>query len=178
MKLTSMAFACSVVATLAFASPAFCEDAYIENANGNQYFNTGHFIGPHTRIEIDLQLLEITGQIRPFGVDGGGSGPVMRLKPIIPRRRGTQGIVPPILNATRSCSTLIQAPRSLRCGRGARRTLTGNWRTFLTERRHIRLAFLQNAVMRLGCIRPCRLHITIPPGCGSTASGSTNRERL
>ena len=39
MKLTSMAFACSVVATLAFASPAFCEDAYIENANGNQYFN-------------------------------------------------------------------------------------------------------------------------------------------
>ena len=71
MKLTSMAFACSVVATLAFASPAFCEDAYIENANGNQYFNTGHFIGPHTRIEIDLQLLEITGQIRMFGVDGG-----------------------------------------------------------------------------------------------------------
>ena len=71
MKLTSMAFACSVVATLAFASPAFCEDAYIENSNGNQYFNTGHFIGPHTRIEIDLQLLEIKGQIRPFGVDGG-----------------------------------------------------------------------------------------------------------
>ena len=71
MKLTSMAFACSVVATLAFASPAFCEDAYIENTNGNQYFNTGHFIGPHTRIEIDLQLLEITGQIRLFGVEGG-----------------------------------------------------------------------------------------------------------
>ncbi len=70
MKLTSMAFACSVVATLAFASPAFCEDAYIENANGNQYFNTGHFIGPHTRIEIDLQLLEIKGQIQPFGVLG------------------------------------------------------------------------------------------------------------
>ena len=70
MKLTSMAFACSVVTTLAFASPAFCEDAYIENANGNQYFNTGHFIGPHTRIEIDFQLLEIKGQIRPFGVDG------------------------------------------------------------------------------------------------------------
>ena len=70
MKLTSMAFACSVVATLAFASPAFCEDAYIENANGNQYFNTGHFIGPHTRIEIDFQLLEIKGQVRPFGVDG------------------------------------------------------------------------------------------------------------
>ena len=62
--------ACVAVA-LAFASPAFSEDAYIENTNGNQYFNTGHFIGPHTRIEIDLQLLEITGQIRMFGVDGG-----------------------------------------------------------------------------------------------------------
>ena len=70
MKLTSMALACSVVATLAFASSAFCEDAYIENTNGNQYFNTGHFIGPHTRIEIDFQLLEIKGQIQPFGVEG------------------------------------------------------------------------------------------------------------
>ena len=70
MKLTSMAFACSVVATLAFASSAFCEDAYIENTNGNQYFNTGYFVGPHTRIEIDLQLLEVKGQIRPFGVYG------------------------------------------------------------------------------------------------------------
>ena len=57
--------------TFLMVGPAFAEDAYIENTNGNQYFNTGHFIGPHTRIEIDLQLLEITGQIRPFGVDGG-----------------------------------------------------------------------------------------------------------
>ena len=71
MKLKPMVLACSVVAVLTFASPAFGEDAYIENSNGNQYFNTGHFIGPHTRIEIDLQLLEIKGQIRPFGVDGG-----------------------------------------------------------------------------------------------------------
>ena len=70
MKLTSIALACSVVATLAFASPAFCEDAYIENTNGNQYFNTGHFVGPNTRIEIDFQLLEIKGQIQPFGVEG------------------------------------------------------------------------------------------------------------
>ena len=70
MKLTSMALACSVVATLAFTSSAFGEDAYIENTNGNQYFNTGHFVGPHTRIEIDFQLLEVKGQIRPFGVKG------------------------------------------------------------------------------------------------------------
>ena len=49
---------------------ALAEDAYIENTNGDQYFNTGHFIGPHTRIEIDLQLLEVKEQIRPFGVDG------------------------------------------------------------------------------------------------------------
>ena len=73
MKLKPMLLACSVVAVLTFASPAFGEDAYIENSNGNQYFNTGHFIGPHTRIEIDLQLLEIKGQIRPFGVDGGAN---------------------------------------------------------------------------------------------------------
>ena len=38
---------------------AFAEDAYIENSNGNQYFNTGHFIGPNTRVEIDFQLLEV-----------------------------------------------------------------------------------------------------------------------
>ena len=40
------------VALLALAMhTAFAEDAYIENSNGNQYFNTGHFIGPNTRIE-------------------------------------------------------------------------------------------------------------------------------
>lgn len=73
MKLKPMVLACSVVAVLTFASPAFGEDAYIENSNGNQYFNTGHFIGPHTRIEIDLQLLEIKGQIQPFGVYGAAN---------------------------------------------------------------------------------------------------------
>ena len=69
----STVLACAAAVALAFVSSAFAEDAYIENTNGNQYFNTGHFIGPHTRIEIDLQLLEITGQIRPFGVDGGNN---------------------------------------------------------------------------------------------------------
>ena len=88
MKLTSMAFACSVAATLAFASSAFCEDAYIENTNGNQYFNTGHFIGPNTRIEIDFQLLEVKGQIQPFGVDLG-CGPIRHQRPITPRRHIT-----------------------------------------------------------------------------------------
>ena len=73
MKMNSAVLVYSIVATLAFASPAFGEDAYIENTNGDQYFNTGHFVGPHTRIEIDLQLLEITGQIRPFGVEGGNN---------------------------------------------------------------------------------------------------------
>ena len=52
------------VALLALAMhTAFAEDAYIENTNGDQYFNTGHFIGPNTRVEIDFQLLEIKGQI-------------------------------------------------------------------------------------------------------------------
>ena len=67
----STVLACSAAVAFTFASSAFGEDAYIENTNGNQYFNTGHFVGPHTRIEIDLQLLEITGQIRLFGVEGG-----------------------------------------------------------------------------------------------------------
>jgi len=67
----STVLACSAVVALMFAFSAFGEDAYIENVNGNQYFNTGHFIGPHTRIEMDFQLLEVTGQIRPFGVLGG-----------------------------------------------------------------------------------------------------------
>ena len=59
------------VALLALVThTAFAEDAYIENTNGNQYFNTGHFVGPHTRVEIDFQLLEIKGQIQPFGVEG------------------------------------------------------------------------------------------------------------
>ena len=73
MKLKSIVLASSIVVTVAFASSAFGEDAYIENTNGNQYFNTGHFVGPYTRIEIDLQLLEVTGQIRPFGVEGGSN---------------------------------------------------------------------------------------------------------
>ena len=73
VKLKSMVLVCSVVGTLAFALSAFGEDAYIENTNGNQYFNTGHFIGPNTRIEIDFQLLEIKGQIQPFGVEGDGN---------------------------------------------------------------------------------------------------------
>ena len=63
----------AAVAVLGMRLAAFAEDAYIENSNGNQYFNTGHFIGPHTRIEIDLQHLEVKGQIRPFGVDGGAN---------------------------------------------------------------------------------------------------------
>ena len=67
---TSLVFA---AAALAFLSSASAEDAWIENSKGNQYFNTGHFIGPHTRIEMDFQLLEVTGQIRPFGVAGGGN---------------------------------------------------------------------------------------------------------
>ena len=70
-KKNMTAIALLALGALAFAYPAHGEDAYIENTEGNQYFNTGHFIGPHTRIEIDLQLLEIKGQIQPFGVKGG-----------------------------------------------------------------------------------------------------------
>ena len=62
-----------VLALSLIVGSAFAEDAYIENTNGNQYFNSGHFIGPHTRIEADIQLLELTNQFRPFGVAGSDS---------------------------------------------------------------------------------------------------------
>ena len=69
---TTVALAATAIA-LASGNPAVAEEAYIENSLGNQYFNTGHFIGPHTRIEMDFQLLEVKGQIRPFGVAGSAS---------------------------------------------------------------------------------------------------------
>ena len=73
MNIKQKAVATLAAATIALASgnPAVAEDAYIENSLGNQYFNTGHFVGPHTRIEANIQLLEVKGQIRPFGVAGG-----------------------------------------------------------------------------------------------------------
>ena len=53
----STVLSCSAAVALMFASSAFGEDAYIENSNGNQYFNTGHFVGPHTRIEIGGRIV-------------------------------------------------------------------------------------------------------------------------
>ena len=59
------------VALLALAMhTAFAEDAYIENTNGNQYFNTGHFVGPNTKIVLDFKLNETTLGITPFGAQG------------------------------------------------------------------------------------------------------------
>ncbi|MBQ8124425.1 MAG: hypothetical protein IJ173_00930 [Kiritimatiellae bacterium] len=57
-------------ALFADGSTAFAEDAYIENTNGNQYFNTGHFVGPNTKIVLDFKLNETTLGITPFGAKG------------------------------------------------------------------------------------------------------------
>ena len=57
-------------ALFADGSTAFAEDAYIENTNGNQYFNTGHFVGPNTKIVLDFKLNETTLGITPFGAQG------------------------------------------------------------------------------------------------------------
>ena len=50
--------------------PAPAGDAYIENTNGDQYFNTGHFVGPNTKIVLDFKLNETTLGITPFGAKG------------------------------------------------------------------------------------------------------------
>ena len=53
---SSTVLACAAVA-LAFASSAFAEDAYIESdGSRGAGINTGFFVGPQTKIEIDFQL--------------------------------------------------------------------------------------------------------------------------
>lgn len=46
------------------------EDAYIES-DGSQAINLGYYTTPETRYEIDYQMTEIVGQMRPFGEAGG-----------------------------------------------------------------------------------------------------------
>lgn len=54
-----------------FTAPMRAEDAYIES-DGTQGINLGYFTTPNTRYEIDYQMTEIVGQMRPFGEAGGG----------------------------------------------------------------------------------------------------------
>ena len=62
----------ALFAALAFASPLFGEDAYIES-DGTQYINLGHFIGPNTKIEFDFAMAETPtdNNSRPLGARGG-----------------------------------------------------------------------------------------------------------
>ncbi len=54
-----------------FAASMRAEDAYIES-DGTQGINLGYLTTPNTRYEIDYQMTEIVGQMRPFGEAGGG----------------------------------------------------------------------------------------------------------
>ena len=53
-----------------FVAPMRAEDAYIES-DGTQAINLGYYTTPETRYEIDYQMTEIVGQMRPFGEAGG-----------------------------------------------------------------------------------------------------------
>ena len=53
-----------------FVAPMRAEDAYIES-DGTQGINLGYLTTPNTRYEIDYQMTEIVGQMRPFGEAGG-----------------------------------------------------------------------------------------------------------
>lgn len=54
-----------------FNAPMRAEDAYIES-DGTQGINLGYLTTPNTRYEIDYQMTQIVGQMRPFGEAGGG----------------------------------------------------------------------------------------------------------
>ncbi len=53
-----------------FVAPMRAEDAYIES-DGTQAIDLGYLTTPNTRYEIDYQMTEIVGQMRPFGEAGG-----------------------------------------------------------------------------------------------------------
>lgn len=53
-----------------FNAPMRDEDAYIES-DGTQGIDLGYLTTPNTRYEIDYQMTEIVGQMRPFGEAGG-----------------------------------------------------------------------------------------------------------
>ena len=66
-----------VAAALAFALPAFAEDAYIES-DGTTFINLGHCVGPKTKIELDFQMVEVSNGIRMLGSVGDASNPRCR----------------------------------------------------------------------------------------------------
>ena len=65
------------VAAMAFALPAFAEDAYIES-DGTTFINLGHCVGPKTKIELDFQMVEVSNGIRMLGSVGDASNPRCR----------------------------------------------------------------------------------------------------
>jgi len=76
MTMKSKVLRCAVAA-LAFALPAFGEDAYIES-DGTTFINLGHCVGPKTKIELDFQMVEVSNGIRMLGSVGDASNPRCR----------------------------------------------------------------------------------------------------
>ena len=68
----STVLACTATVALAFVSSTFGEDAYIESdGSRGAGINTGFFVGPQTKIEIDFQLTTNSqNQVRLFGAKG------------------------------------------------------------------------------------------------------------
>ena len=77
MTTKSKVLRCAVAAALAFALPAFAEDAYIES-DGTTFINLGHCVGPKTKIELDFQMVEVSNGIRMLGSVGDASNPRCR----------------------------------------------------------------------------------------------------
>ena len=72
MKEMKQLMAAAILAgALTGALVAAAEDGYIES-DGSCFVNTGHFIGPNTKFELDFQLTEIVSQCRLVGITGPG----------------------------------------------------------------------------------------------------------
>ena len=69
MKQPMMIFVATVVAVCGMCLTASAEDAYIESY-GTGSICLGHRAGPNTKIEVDLELMEILAQARLFGCNG------------------------------------------------------------------------------------------------------------
>ena len=72
MTVKSRVLTCGAAIALTFALPTFGEDAYIESdGSDGAGINTGFFVGPETKIEIDFQLTASSqNQARLFGARG------------------------------------------------------------------------------------------------------------
>ena len=62
----------TAVAVCGMCLTASAEDAYIESY-GTGSICLGHFAGPNTKIEVDMEMKEVAFDTQMFGADGGYS---------------------------------------------------------------------------------------------------------